>query len=153
MPVTEKMFSFATSLTVQAYADPAQRITMLADLAGMSEYWQVSARIDTLKALVAKQSKPAHEQAVPGWYVIDGDTIQVKKGKQTGYSYVVKNGAYLGTKGEGAEILKKIVADGKTYAVEYAKVTGKCGVCNTKLTDPKSIEAGIGPVCKAKFAL
>lgn len=28
----------------------------------------------------------------------------------------------------------------------------RCGVCNRPLTDPKSIEAGVGPVCGGKQA-
>lgn len=28
---------------------------------------------------------------------------------------------------------------------------GKCGVCNRPLTDPESVELGVGPVCRSKF--
>lgn len=34
----------------------------------------------------------------------------------------------------------------------YALVSGKCWVCNRKLTTPESIQAGIGPVCAGKIA-
>ena len=151
MPVSEKMFSYATDLTVKAYADPTQRITMLADLAAMSTYSQVSARIETLKALVYKieASKP---QPVAGHYVIDGAHVEIKIGKASKTAYVIKDGCYLGSKHDDAKaILADVLANGQTYAIAYAAKTGKCGVCNTKLTDPKSIAAGIGPICAKKF--
>lgn len=36
-------------------------------------------------------------------------------------------------------------------AIAYGKRTGRCTVCHRKLTDPKSIEAGIGPICAEGF--
>ena len=35
-------------------------------------------------------------------------------------------------------------------AREFGRLTGACVVCGKLLTDPKSIEAGIGPVCAGK---
>lgn len=36
-------------------------------------------------------------------------------------------------------------------ATEYGHMTGQCSVCARPLSNPKSIELGIGPVCRAKF--
>jgi uncharacterized protein DUF6011 len=36
-------------------------------------------------------------------------------------------------------------------AAEFGRLTGHCCWCGRLLTDPKSIEAGIGPVCAGKF--
>jgi hypothetical protein len=36
-------------------------------------------------------------------------------------------------------------------AVRYGKLTGRCCSCGRELTDPASIEAGIGPICAGKF--
>lgn len=36
-------------------------------------------------------------------------------------------------------------------AIRYGKVSGECSCCGRELTDPKSIEAGIGPICATKF--
>jgi hypothetical protein len=36
-------------------------------------------------------------------------------------------------------------------AIRYGKVSGSCSCCGRELTDPKSIEAGIGPICATKF--
>lgn len=49
-----------------------------------------------------------------------------------------------------AEILA-VCADPKAAAVAYGKQIGKCSVCNRDLTDAASVEAGIGPVCAARY--
>lgn len=36
---------------------------------------------------------------------------------------------------------------------QFGHFTGRCSCCRRRLTDPQSIELGIGPVCKAKFGL
>jgi hypothetical protein len=41
--------------------------------------------------------------------------------------------------------------DPLTAAIRYGKVSGECSCCGRELTDPKSIEAGIGPICARKF--
>lgn len=160
-PASEAAFKFATDLirkTTEGH--PKTRVHMLTALATMNAQ-QVSDTIKILKTGLdakAKQDqaaapKPAPTaQAVPGHYVIDGVHYQIKQSKLTKFSYVMKNGSYLGAKSpEAVKILAEVVANGQAHAVAYAKITGKCGVCNTKLTDPKSIEAGIGPVCAKKF--
>ena len=41
--------------------------------------------------------------------------------------------------------------DPLSAAIRYGKVSGECSCCGRELTDPKSIEAGIGPICVTKF--
>jgi hypothetical protein len=157
-PASETAFKFATDLIRKATeGQPAIRVKMLTSLATMNAQ-QVSDTINLLKAgteaakKAAPAAAPSTAQAVPGHYMIDGVHYQVKQSKLTKFSYVMKNGSYLGAKGPEAEaILAQVVANGKELAIAYAKVTSKCGICNTKLTDPKSIAAGIGPVCAEKF--
>lgn len=36
---------------------------------------------------------------------------------------------------------------------QFGHVTGRCSCCRRKLTDPQSVELGIGPICKTKFGL
>lgn len=40
-----------------------------------------------------------------------------------------------------------VCADPKQAAIAYGKQFGICCVCNRTLTDPTSVEAGIGPIC------
>ena len=37
-------------------------------------------------------------------------------------------------------------------AMKYGKLSGRCCSCNRDLTDPVSIERGIGPICAGKFS-
>jgi hypothetical protein len=41
--------------------------------------------------------------------------------------------------------------DPLTAAIQYGKVSGECSCCGRELTDPQSIERGIGPICATKF--
>lgn len=36
---------------------------------------------------------------------------------------------------------------------QFGRITGRCSCCRRTLTDPQSVELGIGPICKAKFGL
>ena len=41
--------------------------------------------------------------------------------------------------------------DPKAAAIAYGRLTGSCACCGRELSDPKSIELGIGPVCADKW--
>lgn len=73
------------------------------------------------------------------------------------------DGAYLG-KVMGGKFLKvracddetaakvaAVAADPKGAAIRYGREFGCCSICGRTLTDPSSIEMGIGPICAAKF--
>lgn len=47
--------------------------------------------------------------------------------------------------------LLKIAEDPIEVAKAYGKLTGRCSCCGRELTDPTSIELGIGPVCVEKW--
>lgn len=49
------------------------------------------------------------------------------------------------------EVLARVEADPLGEAKRYGKESGTCCVCSRMLTDPVSIDAGIGPVCSQKF--
>ena len=50
------------------------------------------------------------------------------------------------------EVLKQLKDEPVDYIKQRGKATGKCLVCGHTLTDPKSIEVGIGPVCLSKIS-
>lgn len=84
--------------------------------------------------------KPAAKH--PGvLYVVDRSTDSYL-GKVTGGKFIPSRDG----KAREAEMLA-ILADPKAAAVRHGKLTGACSVCNRTLTDPASIQAGIGPVC------
>lgn len=83
-----------------------------------------------------------------------------KDGANAGMIYVKYEGSYKGkialdgtwhTFGDNLDNvrrdLKEIADDPFTAAINHGKETGKCACCNATLTDPNSIERGIGPVC------
>lgn len=48
-------------------------------------------------------------------------------------------------------LIEELNADPLAAAMKYGKLSGRCCSCGRDLTDPASIEAGIGPVCAQKF--
>ena len=48
-------------------------------------------------------------------------------------------------------LLIAIEADPERAAVLYGKASGNCSICGRDLTDPESIERGIGPICAGKY--
>ena len=54
--------------------------------------------------------------------------------------------------GEETRILRA-AANPLEAIVEFGRQTGKCGICNRKLTDPVSVKNGIGPICQERFGL
>lgn len=84
-------------------------------------------------------------------------------GRNAGAIYVKQQGEYLG-KIQGGKLFKTMACDDETEdkiveaaaqpkeaAIAYGRLMGKCAICAQTLTDPKSIERGIGPICASKF--
>ena len=51
------------------------------------------------------------------------------------------------------DALSAIAADPLKVAIEYGRQTGRCSCCGRTLTNAKSIELGIGPICRAGWGL
>jgi hypothetical protein len=49
-------------------------------------------------------------------------------------------------------LLQEFEANPLVAAVKYGRLSGRCCSCGRDLTDPVSIEAGIGPICATKFS-
>lgn len=165
-PMTEPQFSYLIGLIGKVYAgDAAGRTKALLEAAGL-DFNGASAKIDLYKA--ADKGTPAAVATVAavqqvlgydipaGHYMVDGQHVWVKKGKYGGPKSLEVGGkwfAYLSGQKAIAWLNEHLATEETAYAcvLEYSKVTHKCGVCNTKLTDPKSITAGIGPQCKSKY--
>jgi hypothetical protein len=48
-------------------------------------------------------------------------------------------------------VIMGAATDPISAAIKYGKVSGECSCCGRELTDPRSIERGIGPICADKF--
>ncbi len=55
--------------------------------------------------------------------------------------------------GDTLEALRALCENPSEYARMTGKATGRCCCCGRELTDPKSIEDGIGPICATKWGL
>ncbi|MDD5708838.1 MAG: DUF6011 domain-containing protein, partial [Kiritimatiellae bacterium] len=51
-----------------------------------------------------------------------------------------------------AGILRQIAANPKEAMLRYGQELGYCGHCGRVLTNDESREAGIGPICRARWA-
>lgn len=80
-----------------------------------------------------------------GWtFVKDG----AEYGQQKRYGLQRPGQAY---QGDIVPALEAIKADPQEAMKEYARLTGKCGVCNRPLEDEESVARGIGPICAANL--
>ena len=48
-------------------------------------------------------------------------------------------------------VLNEAAKDPLSVAIRYGKESGECSCCGRELTDPQSIERGIGPICATKY--
>jgi Family of unknown function (DUF6011) len=74
-----------------------------------------------------------------------------KSGKWDGWTFLVELHGDIETKITGdmfQGVLSAIARDPKHFAIQFGKRTGICSICGKKLTDPKSVKKGIGPICE-----
>lgn len=130
---------------------------------------QASALIDTLKGLPRRgtrernlaQQRAEVELEVGALYALatgnDPDAIEiyrVQRSKSSGKLYALRVREDGGTEYAPGVVTRLDPARKLTLAEAQAwgQRTGTCCQCYAKLTNPKSIELGIGPVCRGKFA-
>lgn len=107
----------------------------------------------------------------PKMYLLGGDTKLVfsrapDHGKNPGAIYVKESsnsGIYLGKIANGkffksfdctraqVDAVMAACADPENAAIAYGKTFGVCSCCGRDLTDPASVERGIGPICADNF--
>jgi len=91
-------------------------------------------------------------------------SIAPPTGKNVGCLYIKDHGEYAGKITADGELRKlrtasedlqatldKLAASPLEAAKEYGRDTGTCMCCGRLLTDPKSIAAGIGPICEGRW--
>lgn len=168
-PPTEVAFRYAVSLTQEsgklANMDASDMSAALLNLiqhdaASLSKYIDVTqSAIYAMKKQAKKAFVPVELAYVPpaGQYMVNGEHLTLKVSKVHGGVLVYeKYAGYIGALASPklapiAEALNT-VEKAQAACIAYAQATGKCGVCNTKLKDPKSIAAGIGPICAQKYS-
>lgn len=162
---TAKQLEFATKLLTElveldgSKTDKAEALRL--SLAEMSPK-QASAMIDYLLGCVKSARSTARKSEaiertsgiVPGIYRAQGRIVKVQAAKSTGNLYGSlldeSTGKYEYTVGA----LRYVSAADRISLEEAAEVTrriGRCCVCCRTLSNPDSIDAGIGPVCAGKL--
>lgn len=90
-------------------------------------------------------------------YVLTEDRMELGHyGEQPGYEGKIAERKFLAVRAaapDTADKLARIAADPKGEAIRHGQRTGTCSCCGRELTKHASIEAGIGPICAAKWGL
>lgn len=163
---TEPQKSYLTKLLDEKVTDPAYKMDTLF-LINCGEMSKSAASKEI--GFLLKQPK-APQQAKPGskpmksetgfYFEAESETVfQIVKAKTTGNLYAKKmvppppgkkKGRWDYAPGAMAQSGSWTMLTGEEAAA-LGKTWGVCCVCAAILTDPKSIEAGIGPICAGKF--
>lgn len=114
----------------------------------------------------SRDFKPmALAQGVPdSYYALDTPAglhfyrVKTGKGKWAGFQFVDRlighPGDFLHTPVKGANrkaVLNLIGQDAKASAILFSRKFTVCAVCQSPLTDPLSMEQGLGPICAKRF--
>jgi len=145
--------TFATRMGGLA-GTPEQATAKATEWASTQSMKTVSDAITSLKDKIAAMPKPAAPVVEVGYYATEKDTFFVTQSKSTGKSYAKKWAVKYGMKKATWVYAPGVIYSlaGQTpMTLEQAKAFGHshgyCIRCGAQLTDPKSVEAGIGPVC------
>ncbi len=88
------------------------------------------------------------------WVLSDTETEEGYYGLQPKYlGKVTPNRLDSRLTADVKSVILEAASDPLTAAVRYGKETGSCSCCGRDLTNPDSIAAGIGPVCREKYGL
>jgi hypothetical protein len=87
----------------------------------------------------------------------------VSRGHNVGCVYIIENDTYAGKitnrgilQARVSEDTRNILLDANDNLLQLAKIygheTGNCSVCGRTLSDPLSVQMGIGPICAERFS-
>jgi hypothetical protein len=105
-----------------------------------------------------RRPKDGAERPAPGFYVLGEDIIKVQANK-AGTNVYAKRLVPSGTNKRGRfeyepglidRLAGATPADADALAA-YGRETGTCAICGALLSDPASVERGIGPVCAGRI--
>jgi len=118
---------------------------------------EVSRAIDEAKKCLWR-AKPSDllpvTVAEKGYYKVDGNIYTVvsgKKDKTRSYAKILVNEGNRGHWDYARGMVMKLQPENRITiqeAKEFGHLHGFCMCCGKTLTDPKSVEAGVGPICQ-----
>ena len=147
--ITEKQTSFLLQLIKdrEAVNGPS------ADMIGTMSSFEASRAIDYLLRFPSKRKAQQPAPVIEDGFYVLGETIYRVKTSKAGRPYALKadeSGHFEYEPGgiarlSGARAMT--LEDAKTFGHRF----GSCCMCGRLLSDPESVEAGIGPVCANKY--
>lgn len=174
-PISDSQTRFMRRLAHEVTGDGDRYVAAInAKYARVLSSSEASAEINHLKSLQGgarpmiqpKPKSPATTSAPVGRYAVDlpggrGPTlVEITKptsGPWSGYTFVktvpfLEGGKAEPVKGAAAiHVLNEVERSPRACAAAYGRMTGRCGQCNRRLSDPSSVQLGIGPECLGRF--
>lgn len=169
-PATPKQLAYIKTLMHKVYGQNADE-AFLVFIEREPDVKTASAKIDSFRSFLDSKTETPKVSTptgtVPnGIHMIDGFIIRIRTSKsgnqyaerlltqiereeakkQTGEDTMWLYEGRKGMKGASAATLLTL-----EQAKAYGKAYGVCAKCGALLSDPDSVEAGIGPVCATKF--
>jgi hypothetical protein len=166
--VTDRQHGYVDSLLKAAEAPKAARETL--DLSRINAMFAIAAANLKKPFAIFATYKPDPRDPTGKRQIVDQE-FRVSQapagGKNPGSLYVKRAGVYQGKisadgvfsagAGEYHPDVKKALtafsADPAAAAIAYGQATGNCCYCARELTDARSVTAGYGPICAAKWGL
>lgn len=150
---TEKQITFLLKLVAEKLpeADLAKSETWARGATRKAVSEQI-ARLCALSAPAPKNVAPAVTE--PGFYLLDGAIVKVQK-SQAGRLYAKTLVVSTKRFEYAAGVVHRLTTDNLLtleQAAKFGHQTGVCAVCARDLSDPVSVERGIGPVCYKRFS-
>jgi hypothetical protein len=102
--------------------------------------------------MVEYTARPSKAEAEADNFTIGAWIADFIEGREAGTFEVVDTGS-VEVKQTPAQALTYISRDPMAAALKYGRRTGRCSCCGRELTKHSSIDAGIGPICAAKWGL
>jgi len=108
--------------------------------------------LDQLADLEANLRAGLPTPTQPGVYRLNGQLYMVKIGRQSKRPYAMRdvNGTWEYAPSVIGE-LRTVDALTLEQAKAYGRATGYCACCGRFLSDPVSVEHGIGPICEGRW--
>lgn len=166
-PATDRQWSFIESLAVEVYGADNAPEDILAMRESNPSVSDASRIIDDLKGKrsAARQRAAQPERpARPSTPTRRGGPTEegiYKRGDSLFQVFASRNGGHLLAKElvdgswEYRGAAGRFVQDGERLSLDeakqYGRTTGRCIICQRLLTNPESVEAGIGPVCGGRI--
>ncbi len=97
--------------------------------------------------------KYATRGATPGAIFVLSDADDISRGEYLGKIYQGTFQPVRSCTPEQEKAILQAAANPLEAIIAFGRQTGKCSICRRPLTDPESVQAGVGPICRAKYGL